>query len=155
MLYGLYMGSMGFPRGWSLSVQAVFFSSSNEVTDRVMAKTGATGIQRIIKAATYSKQGLKAGLKYEAALRQELALGIVLTVLALLVADNATELVLLILMPWLTFVVEILNSAIEAVVDRIGDEYHELSGRAKDLGSAAVLLMLILTGFTWLTILVI
>ena len=118
-----------------------------------MAKPGATGVKRIFNAAIYSKQGLKAGLKHEAALRQELALGIVLTLLALGLADNGVELVLMILMPWLTFVVEILNSAIEAVVDRFGDEYHELSGRAKDLGSAAVFVMLILTGLTWLILL--
>lgn len=118
-----------------------------------MAKPGAQGLRRIINAAKYSKQGLRAGLKHEAALRQELVLGIVLTLVALVVADSGVELVLLILMPWLTFVVEILNSAIEAVVDRFGDEYHELSGRAKDLGSAAVFVMLILTALTWLILL--
>ena len=55
-------------------------------------------------------------------------------------------------MPWLTVVAELLNSAVEAVVDRIGTEYHELSGRAKDLGSAAVFVMLILTLVTWILI---
>ncbi|MBU3845278.1 MAG: diacylglycerol kinase [Candidatus Anaerobiospirillum pullicola] len=119
-----------------------------------MGKPGATGVKRIFKAAIYSKQGLKAGLKYEAALRQELALGIVLTLLAFAVAESTVEFLLLVLLPWLTFVVEILNSAIEAVVDRFGDEYHELSGRAKDLGSAAVMVMLFLTGLTWLAILI-
>ena len=118
-----------------------------------MAKTGAQGMRRIINAAKYSKQGLKAGLKYEAALRQELVLGIVLTLIALAVADSGVELVLLIIMPWLTFVVELLNSAVEAVVDRFGDEYHELSGRAKDLGSAAVFVMLVLTALVWLILL--
>ena len=57
-------------------------------------------------------------------------------------------------MPWLTVVAELLNSGIEAVVDRIGTEYHELSGRAKDLGSAAVFVMLVLTLLTWVLILV-
>lgn len=119
-----------------------------------MAKTGATGLKRIFNASKYSMQGFKAGLKNEAALRQELVLGIVLTLIAIGVADSAVEFLLLALMPWLTFTVELLNSAIEAVVDRIGDEYHELSGRAKDIGSAAVFVMLCLTALTWIVILV-
>lgn len=117
-----------------------------------MAKPGKTGLTRIFNAFIYSKQGLAAGLKHEAAMRQELMLAVPMTVIAFFVARNAVELVLLIIMPWLTFCAEILNSAIEAVVDRFGDEYHELSGRAKDLGSACVLLMLTLSGFTWLVI---
>lgn len=119
-----------------------------------MSKPGATGLTRIIHATRYSMHGFKAGLKHEAAMRQELLLGIVLTLVAFPVSDNVVELILLITFPWLTFAVEILNSAIEAVVDRFGDEYHELSGRAKDLGSAAVFVLLCLTGFTWLAILV-
>lgn len=118
-----------------------------------MAKPGATGLTRIRKAAVYSMQGFKAGFKHEAALRQEFWLGVVLSILALWVADTGVEFVLLVAMPWLTFTVELLNSAIEAVVDRFGDEYHELSGRAKDLGSAAVFVMLCLTALTWLVIL--
>lgn len=114
-----------------------------------MGKPGATGFERIINASKYSMKGFKSGLKNEAALRQELWLGIVLTVLALFISDTIPEFLLLVIMPWLTFTVELLNSAIEAVVDRIGDEYHELSGRAKDLGSAAVFVMLCLTGLTW------
>ena len=114
-----------------------------------MGKPGATGLTRIIHAARYSMQGFKAGYKHEAAIRQELLLGIVLTILAFPVSDSVVELILLIVMPWLTFTVEILNSAIEAVVDRIGNEYHELSGRAKDLGSACVFVLLILTLFAY------
>lgn len=117
-----------------------------------MAKPGDVGITRIMKATRYSMQGFKAGFKHEAALRQEFWLGCILTFLALWIADSGVELVLLIVMPWLTFAVEILNSAIEAVVDRFGDEYHELSGRAKDLGSAAVFVMLCLTALTWLVL---
>lgn len=118
-----------------------------------MGKPGATGIKRVFNATKYSIAGLKAGFKHEAALRQEIFLGIVLTIIACFVADTAVEFLLLVLMPWLTFTVEILNSAIEAVVDRVGDEYHELSGRAKDLGSAAVFVMLVLTFITWVAIL--
>lgn len=118
-----------------------------------MAKTGATGIRRIINAGKYSMQGFKAGLKNEAALRQELVLGTILTLIAFGAAENVVEFLLLVIMPWLTFTVELLNSAIEAVVDRIGDEYHELSGRAKDIGSAAVFVMLCLTALTWIAVL--
>ena len=63
--------------------------------------------------------------------------------------NNLAELLLLIILPWLTVTVELLNSAIEAVVDRIGSEWNELSGRAKDLGSAAVFVLLVLTFVTW------
>lgn len=67
---------------------------------------------------------------------------------------STLELIALIAMPWLTVVAELLNSGIEAVVDRIGTEFNELSGRAKDLGSAAVFVMLILTLVTWVLIVV-
>ncbi len=117
-----------------------------------MAKPGKSGLKRIIDAAYYSKKGLQAGLKHEAALRQELCLALPLTIIAFFVGNSAVQVLLLILLPWLTFTAEILNSAIEAVVDRIGDEYHELSGRAKDLGSACVFIMLMLTVFVWTVI---
>ena len=119
-----------------------------------MAKPGATGLRRILNAGYYSFKGFKAGFKYEAAVRQELFLAIPLTILSFYIADDLAVLLLLIVLPWLTIAFELVNSAIEAVVDRFGDEYHELSGRAKDLGSAAVFVMLCLTGFTWLAILV-
>ncbi len=80
-------------------------------------------------------------------------LAIILTIVACVFFNNdVVKLILLIAMPWLTVVAELLNSAVEAVVDRIGTEYHELSGRAKDLGSAAVFVMLILTLVTWILI---
>jgi len=98
-----------------------------------MAKAGATGITRIINAAGYSWLGFKAAFKNEAAFRQD---------------DKA------ILIASLVFIllVEILNSAIEAVVDRHGDEMHELSGRAKDMGSAAVLLAFVIAGLVWFSV---
>ena len=77
-----------------------------------------------------------------------------LFIASVFVFDGVSQLILLIAMPWLTVVAELLNSGIEAVVDRIGTEYHELSGRAKDLGSAAVFVMLVLTLLTWGLILV-
>lgn len=114
-----------------------------------MAKKQAPGLKRIIKAGYYSMKGFKAGLANEAAIRQEMALAVILTVAAFFVADGLVPLILLISFPWLTVVVELLNSAVEAVVDRIGTEWNELSGRAKDLGSAAVFVMLALNVLVW------
>lgn len=118
-----------------------------------MAKIQKKGLVRIFNAYKYSMKGFKAGLENEAAIRQEFVLAIILTIVACVFFNNdVVKLILLIAMPWLTVVAELLNSAVEAVVDRIGTEYHELSGRAKDLGSAAVFVMLILTLVTWILI---
>ena len=118
-----------------------------------MAKVQKKGLVRIFNAYKYSMKGFKAGLENEAAIRQEFVLAIILTIVACVFFNNdVVKLILLIAMPWLTVVAELLKSAVEAVVDRIGTEYHELSGRAKDLGSAAVFVMLILTLVTWILI---
>lgn len=119
-----------------------------------MAKVQKKGLTRIVNAAKYSMKGFKAGLINEAAIRQEFVLAIILSVLSAFIYTSVTQLILLIVMPWLTVCVELLNSGIEAVVDRIGTEFHELSGRAKDLGSAAVFVMLILTLFTWVAVII-
>ena len=119
-----------------------------------MAKVQKKGLVRIFNAYKYSMKGFKAGLENEAAIRQEFVLATILTIASFFVFDGVSQLILLIAMPWLTVVAELLNSGIEAVVDRIGTEYHELSGRAKDLGSAAVFVMLVLTLLTWVLILV-
>ncbi|MDW2309529.1 diacylglycerol kinase [Vibrio sp. 1075] len=116
-------------------------------------KPGNTGVKRIIKATGYSIQGLKAAFKHEAAVRQELALLSIAVILACLVDVGMIERILLIGVVVLVLIVELLNSAIEAVVDRIGVERHELSGRAKDIGSAAVMVALTFAGFTWFYIL--
>lgn len=119
-----------------------------------MSKTGVIGFKRIVNAGKYSLQGLKAAWINEAAFRQELILTVIMTVTAILLPRlDVLSRLLLVLMPWLVMVVEILNSAIEAVVDRTGDEWNELSGRAKDLGSAAVFIMLLLTAAVWIVIL--
>lgn len=118
-----------------------------------MAKTQTPGLKRIFKAYIYSMQGFKAGFVNEAAVRQELVLALILTIAAFMLSTSAVMLVLLVCMPWLTLMVELMNSAVEAVVDRIGSERHELSGRAKDLGSSCVFVMLCLTAFTWLVLL--
>lgn len=114
-----------------------------------MAKPGATGLSRVINATGYSMKGLSSAWRHEAAFRQELLLMIVLTPLAFVVGKELLQTLFLLVLAWLIVVVEILNSAIEAVVDRIGHEHHELSGRAKDLGSAAVFIALALNALVW------
>ena len=118
-----------------------------------MAKTGATGLTRIINAAGYSWLGFKAAFRHEAAFRQELALVLLLTPAALYLGSDISERAIMIASLLFILLVEILNSAIEAVVDRLGDEQHELSGRAKDMGSAAVLLAFIIAGLIWFSVL--
>jgi len=118
-----------------------------------MAKTGATGITRIINAAGYSWLGFKAAYKNEAAFRQELGLTLILTPVALYYGEDYSDKAMLIASLVFILLIEILNSAIEAVVDRFGDEMHPLSGRAKDMGSAAVFLAFIITGLVWFAVL--
>jgi len=117
-----------------------------------MAKPGYQGVTRIIKAAGYSAKGFRAAWKYESAFRQEVVLTATLIPLAFLLGRNPVEVGLLIASLLLVVIVELLNSGIEAVVDRIGDESHQLSGRAKDLGSAAVFVALILTLVLWVSV---
>lgn len=117
-----------------------------------MAKTGATGITRIINAVGYSWLGFKAAYQHEAAFRQELALSAVLTPVALYFGPSYADKAVLIASLVFILLIEILNSALEAVVDRHGDEIHPLSGRAKDMGSAAVMLAFIIAGLIWFSV---
>ncbi len=117
-----------------------------------MAKTGATGFTRIINAAGYSWSGLKATYINEAAFRQELWLAVILTPIAVIYGPSYADKAILIASLVFILLIEILNSAIEAVVDRFGDEIHPLSGRAKDMGSAAVFLAFIISGLVWFSI---
>lgn len=112
-----------------------------------------TGFLRIIKAAGYSWQGLRAAWQHEAAFRQEAIVALVAVAIACWLDVDAITRVLLIGSVVLVVIVEILNSAIEAVVDRIGQERHPLAGRAKDMGSAAVLLAILLALFVWIALL--
>jgi len=112
-----------------------------------------TGIKRIFLAFGYSLKGIKSAFKHEAAFRQEALLALILIPIALLVDVTQVERILLISPVILVLIFEIINSAIEAVVDRIGSEFHELSGRAKDMGSSAVLIGLLLTAYIWIEIL--
>ncbi|HDM8234797.1 TPA: diacylglycerol kinase [Vibrio campbellii] len=118
-------------------------------TEAVSGKPGNTGIQRILKASIYSLQGLKAALKHEAAVRQELVLLIASVLLLCWLDVSQIERTVMLGTVVLVLIVELINSAIEAVVDRIGVERHELSGRAKDIGSAAVFVALLFAAFTW------
>ena len=119
-----------------------------------MAKPGKTGIRRIIDAFGYAMRGYIAAFKHEAAFRQELLAVIVMTPLAIIFAPGWLEMALLIGSLFLVVIVELLNSAIEAVVDRVGDDYHHLAGRAKDMAAAAVLTSILSAGAIWGIILI-
>lgn len=108
-----------------------------------------SGFTRIFNAAGYSMAGLRAAFAGEAAFRQLLLLNVILLPIACLVNATPSERVLLILVPILALVVELLNSAIEAAIDRISLSIHPLSKQAKDMGSAAQFIMLILIALTW------
>ncbi|OPX56572.1 diacylglycerol kinase (ATP) [Oceanospirillum multiglobuliferum] len=115
-------------------------------------KPGHTGFKHLIHSTGYSIKGLKAAFQHEAAFRQELVLCLILIPTALWLGQTAIERLLLIGCCFLVLITELMNSAVEAVVDRIGPEFHELSGRAKDIGSAAVFIALALAGITWITL---
>ncbi|MBF7054864.1 diacylglycerol kinase [Halomonas sp. KAO] len=116
-------------------------------------KPGHTGWRHLVNSTRYSIKGLKAAWRHEAAFRQELVLFLLLLPLAGWLGDGPVEWILLLGSGLVVLSVELLNSAIESIVDRIGPEHHELSGRAKDLGSAAVMMSLLLAGLTWLLLL--
>lgn len=112
-------------------------------------KPAHTGWRHLVHSTRYSLKGLYAAFCHESAFRQELLICVLLLPLALWLGQGPLEWVLLIGSCLLVLIVELVNSAIESVVDRIGTEPHELSGRAKDLGSAAVMLTLLLAALTW------
>lgn len=119
-----------------------------------MAGQNQKGLKRIINALFFSVAGFKAVWKHEQAFRQEVFLLTVAAPLAFWLTDNKIEQVLLVASVIAVLLVELLNSAVEAAIDRIGPEHHELSGRAKDIGSAAVMLSLALAALTWALILI-
>nr|WP_299243540.1 diacylglycerol kinase [uncultured Halomonas sp.] len=112
-------------------------------------KSSATGWRHLVNSTRYSFMGLKAAALHEAAFRQELVLCVVFLPFAFWVGQTPVEWILLISSCFLVLIVELLNSAVETAIDRIGSEHHVLSGRAKDIGSAAVMLSLIMAGVTW------
>lgn len=115
-------------------------------------KAGYSGITRLLHATRWSARGLKACWRHEAAFRQEVLLLAVALPVSLLLARDAVQWLLLTVPLLALLTVELLNSAIETVVDRIGEEFNELSGRAKDMGSAAVFVCLLTAAVAWLAI---
>ena len=115
----------------------------------MMNKPGRTGPSRILDAAKYSAKGLSAAWKHEEAFRQEATLALFMLPTALWLGTNAVERSVLIATVVIVIIVELINSAIEAIVDRISTDHHPLSGQAKDIGSAAVMLSLLLCLSCW------
>ena len=118
------------------------------------AYKGKTGLRRLINACGYSIDGLRAAYRLEDAFRQEVALAAVMIPAALLLPVAATGRALLLASVFLVLIVELLNSAIEATVDRISLDDHELAKVAKDIGSAAVMLSLACMTTVWIVVLV-
>ena len=114
---------------------------------------GKTGIKRLLNAFNYSCAGIREAYRNEDAFRQEVILAIILIPAALLVHVNATDRILMIGSVLLLLIVELLNSAIEATVDRISLDDHRLAKRAKDIGSAAVLITIINLLVVWILVL--
>ena len=117
-----------------------------------MNKAQNTGLRRIVNAARFSLAGIRSAWRSEAAFRQESVLAALLLPTAFWLGTTALERALLIGTVLAVLVTELLNSAIESVVDRIGTEQHPLSGQAKDMGSAAVLLALLACAAIWLLV---
>lgn len=116
---------------------------------RASPHKGRTGLKRILNAFFYSLEGFRAAWKHEDAFRQETLLALLLIPLALYLGETGSERALMIASVFLVLIVELVNSAIEATVDRISLENHELAKRAKDIGSAAVLLALCNVLMVW------
>jgi len=114
---------------------------------------GKTGMQRVINATRYSLEGLAAAARHEDAFRQELILAAVMVPLGLWLGADGVERALLVGSVLMVLVVELLNSAVEATVDRVSLEDHQLAKRAKDIGSAAVMMSLVTVGVVWLLVL--
>lgn len=114
-----------------------------------MQKPNGSGIGRIIKAAKCSMQGFAASWQHESAFRQETTLAVISVPLAAWLATSVSQFALLVSVWCLVLVVELLNSAIESLTDRVSLERHELSGRAKDMGSAAVFVSLVIVALVW------
>jgi diacylglycerol kinase (ATP) len=114
---------------------------------------GKTGVRRLINALGYSLEGMLSALRHEEAFRQEVLLAAVLVPAALLAPVSALAKALMIASVLLVLIVELLNSALEAVVDLVSPERHRLAKRAKDIGSAAVFLSLVNLGGVWALVL--
>lgn len=119
-----------------------------------MSKGANKGLKRVVNAFFFSLKGFKATYQNEEAFRQELFLSVFLIPLGLWLGQTGLEKALLITVILLVLIVELLNTGIEVVVDRFGGEQHELSGMAKDIGSAAVLMSLLNVIVVWVLVLI-
>ena len=117
-------------------------------------KTANTGLRHLFNATRFSIRGLTEAIRRESAFRQELALLVILLWPAWWLTGSVVDFVILMGVSAMVLVVELLNSAVEAAVDRIGTEHHEMSGLAKDYGSAAVMVVLLIAGAVWLAFLI-
>jgi diacylglycerol kinase (ATP) len=129
----------------------IIYIATNQSRNNILEKN--KGIMRLFYAGLYSWQGLKSAWANEAAVKQEIILLLVLTILSFIFDITTIERLAMIASIMLVLIVELLNSAIECIVDRVSTEHHILSGRAKDYGSLAVLLSLIIAASTWIVIL--
>lgn len=114
-----------------------------------MPKNKKRGLQRLLAATAFSAAGFRAAWRHEEAFRQEVMLAAFLAPVALWLGQNGVQRALLLGSLVLVLIVELLNSAVEAAIDRIGHDLHVLSGQAKDMGSAAVLLSLLMAAAVW------
>lgn len=138
---------------WSENGKSEIFTAEarTPIKGGVSVKPGLTGITRVIAATKNSLRGIRDCWRYESAFRQNSVLSIVLFIWSFHVARTLVEWLILILPLFLLAIVEVLNSAIENTVDRIGPERHILSGRAKDMASAATLFCLLMIATVWLS----
>ncbi|MBF0461364.1 MAG: diacylglycerol kinase [Magnetococcales bacterium] len=126
-----------------------YFGKTRKMSSETTQPSKATGLRRLVLATGYSMAGLRVAWRQEAAFRQEVGLTVWMIPVACWLGTNASQRALLIGSLLLVLITELLNSAIEAAIDRFGTERHPLSGQAKDLGSAAVFVALLLGGVVW------
>ena len=125
----------------------------SQETESSFDKASNMGLRHLINATRFSRQGLVAAFRRESAFRQEIVLILVLIPPGIWIAESPVDFVLLMAVCLLVLVVELLNSAVEAAIDRIGNKHHPISALAKDYGSAAVMISLIIVGMVWLVML--
>jgi diacylglycerol kinase (ATP) len=138
---------------WGTAAGARTITGGSSAAMTTSPYKGKTGMKRLINAFGYSLSGLRAAFRHEDAFRQEVALATVLIPAAFLLPVPATTRAVLLASVFLVLIVELLNTAVEAVVDRISLEDHELAKRAKDIGSAAVMLSLLNMTVVWAVVL--
>ena len=126
----------------------------NSHTEPPINKPKPQGWKRMFSTIRYSISGLKAAWRYEESFRQQSFVALLALPMSFFLARNWVEYVLLLGSLVFVLIIELLNSSLETIVDRISTEHHELSGRAKDLGSAAAMLVMLMAGFIWGTLLI-